>query len=79
METVGEFTYLGNRVSAGGGCKAAVTARTRCELFRLREYGEFGRRFPLKLKGAVNTSYVRPAILYGSEAWCLKESELGIL
>ena len=24
-------------------------------------------------------SYVRPEILYGSEAWCLKESELGIL
>ena len=24
-------------------------------------------------------SYVRPAILYGSEAWCLNESEMGIL
>ena len=23
--------------------------------------------------------YVRPAILYGSEAWCLKESDMGIL
>ena len=30
METVGGFTYLGDRVSAGRGCKAAVTARTRC-------------------------------------------------
>ena len=29
METVSEFTYLGDRVSAGGGCEAAVTARTR--------------------------------------------------
>ena len=30
VETVREFTYLGDRVSAGGGCEAAVTARTRC-------------------------------------------------
>ena len=39
----------------------------------------YGRRFPLRLKGAVYKSEVRPAILYGSEAWCLKESEIGIL
>ena len=26
VETVREFTYLGDRVSAGGGCEAAVTA-----------------------------------------------------
>ena len=36
----------------------------------------YGRRLPLRLKGVV---YVRLAILYGSEAWCLKESEIGIL
>ena len=30
VETVRELTYLGDSVSAGGGCKAAVTARTRC-------------------------------------------------
>ena len=30
VETVREFTYLGDRVSVGGGCEAAVTARTRC-------------------------------------------------
>ena len=28
VETVREFTYLGDRVSAGGGCEATVTART---------------------------------------------------
>ena len=27
VETVTEFTYHGDRVSAGGGCEAAVTAR----------------------------------------------------
>ena len=30
VETVCEFTYLGDMVSAGGGYEAVVTARTRC-------------------------------------------------
>ena len=78
VETVRELTYLGDRVSASGGCEAAVTARTRCGCVKLRECGEllYGRRLPLKLKGAVYKSYVSPAILHGSEAWCLKENEI---
>ena len=81
VETVGEFTYRGDRVNAGGGCEAAVTVRTRCWWVKYMEYGEslYGRRFPLSLKKAVNRSYVRPTMLYESEAWCLKESEMGIL
>ena len=31
------------------------------------------------LKVVVYRSYVRPAILYGGEASCLKESDMGIL
>ena len=30
VETVRELTYPGDRVNAGGGCEAALTARTRC-------------------------------------------------
>ena len=72
--TVREYTYLGDRLSAGGGCEAAVIVRTRCGWVKFREfcYLLYVRRFPLKLKGAVYKSYVRPAILYGGEAWCLK-------
>ena len=71
VETVSEFTYLGDRVSAGGGCEAAVTARTRCGWVKFRECGEllYDMRFPPKLIGAVYESYIRPAILYGSKAW----------
>ena len=81
VETVRDFTYLGDRVITCGGCEAALTARTRCGLVKIREWGEllYGRMFPLRLKWSVYRSYVRPAILYGSEAWCLKESEMGIL
>ena len=32
-----------------------------------------------RLKGAVHKNCVRPVILCGSDAWCLKESEIGIL
>ena len=30
VQTVSELTYHGVRVGAGGGCEAAVAARTRC-------------------------------------------------
>ena len=30
------------------------------------------------MEGAVHESYVRPAILYGCESWCLEGSEIGI-
>ena len=65
VETVCEFTCLGDRVSAGGGCEAAVTARTRCGCVKLSECGEllYGRRFHLRLKWAVYENYARPAIL----------------
>ena len=80
METIKEFTYLGDRVCVKGGCEAAVTASTRCGWVKFRECGEllYGRRFPLRQKWAVYSGYVRPAILHGSEAWCLKESDMGI-
>ena len=81
VETVREFTYLGDRVSAGGGCEADVTARTTCWWAKPKECGELlpNRRFSLKQKRSVYKSYISPAILYGSEAWCLKEREMGIL
>ena len=55
VETVLEFTYLGDRVSAGGGCEVDVTARTRCGCVMFLECGELlcGWRFPLRLKSAV--------------------------
>ena len=47
-------------MSAGGGCDAAVTAKTRCGWVMFRECGEllYGRRFLLTLKEAVYRSDV---------------------
>ena len=81
VEIVGEFTYLGDRVSAGGGCETAVTDRTTCGWAKLRECSDFlfGRKFPLSLKVGIFKSYLSQTILYGSEAWFLKEVEMIIL
>ena len=66
-------------MSAGGECEAAVTARTRCKWIKFMEYSELlCDRFYLRLKRSVYESYLRLAMLYGSEAWCLKKSEVGI-
>ena len=74
VKSVRELTYLGDSVRVGGGCMADVTARTRWGWVKLRECDELllDMRFPLYLKRAVYKSYIMPAILYGSEAWCLK-------
>ena len=55
-------------MSAGGGCEAAVTTRTRCGWLKFRECGEllYGKKFTLRLKEIVYRSQVRPAILYTS-------------
>ena len=66
-------------MTAGGGCEVAVTARTRCGWVKLRVCSAllYGRGNHLKQKSVVFKSCTRPAILYGREAWCLKESEMG--
>ena len=78
VKTVREFTYLGDMLSAGGGRKADVSARTICWWAKCRGCGEliYGLRFLKKPKGAAYKSYIRPAILHGSEAWCLIENEI---
>ena len=81
VETVSKFSYLGDRLNATGRCETAVTARTRIGWMKFRECSEIlkGRRFSLKMKGKVYKSFVRSAMLYGSEAWCLTEKETAIL
>ena len=37
------------------------------------------KRFSLKLKGMVYQSFLRSAMLYGSETWCSRENEMAIL
>ena len=69
-----------SKLCVGGGCQAAVTVRIRCGYIEFRECGEllYG-RFHIMLKWIIYKGFLRPAILYGSDVWCLKVSEMGIL
>ena len=73
--------YLGDRLNAKGGSEAAVTARTRIGWIKFRECEElvYGKKFSLKMKGRIDQSCVRSAMLYGSETWCLRDNQLAIL
>ena len=48
---------------------------------KFRECGEilFRKRFFLQMKGKIYKSYVRSAMLYGNETWCLRENKVAIL
>ena len=56
-------------MNASGGCEAAVTARARIGRVKFKECGELlnSERLSLKMKGMIYRSYVRSAMLYGSE------------
>ena len=60
VETLRGFCYLGDRVNASGGCKAAVTAGARIGWVKFKERRELlnSERFSLKMKGTVYRSYV---------------------
>ena len=82
VETVKGFCYLADWLNANGGCEAAVTARTRAGWKKFRECGEilFGKiLFVDERKDILYMSYVRLAMLYGTETWCLRENKVAIL
>ena len=81
VETVSKFTYLGDRLNATDGFKTTVTAGSRIGRMKFSECSKIikGRRFSLKMKGKIYKSCIRSAMLYGSEAWCLRKKEMAIL
>ena len=78
LEAVDRFCYLGDMLSAGGGCMAAATARCRCA------WGKFRENFPLltskpvpfDLRGRLFSSNVRSSMLHGTETWPMTSAAL---
>ena len=81
VETMTEFSYLGDGINLGGGCVAAVTSRTRLGWVNFRECQNLlcPKKSSLKIKGIAYKSCVRSVILYGSETWSIDQNEIGIL
>ena len=78
LEAVDRFCYLGDMLSAGGGCMAAATARCRCA------WGKFPENLPLltskpvpfDLRGRLFSSNVRSSMLHGTETWPMTSAAL---
>ena len=81
VEAVKGFCCLRDRLNASGGCETAVISRINIGWMIFRECGKLfhGRRSSLRMKGMVHQSCIKSAMLYGSETWCLRETEMAIL
>ena len=73
LEVVASFCYLGDMLSAGGGCEKAVTTRVKTAWKKFRELLPVltSRHLSYKTRGHVYSSCVRSAMLHASETWPL--------
>ena len=78
LENVDRFCYLGDMLSAGGGCMAAATARTRSAWGKFHEHVPLltARALPMKLKGRLFSSNVRSSMLHATETWPMSSDAL---
>ena len=78
LENVDRFCYLGDMLSAGGGCMAAAIARCGAAWAKFRQHLPLltDRSLPLKLKGRFFNSNVRSSLLYATETWPMSKAAL---
>ena len=81
LEVVPEFCYLGDMLSAGGGCELAAITHCKCawgkfwQLLPLLTNGQV----PLLTRGKVYSSCVRSVMLHEAETWAMKAVTLNRL
>ena len=74
---VDSFCYLGDMLSAGGGCEIAVTTRVKTAWKKFRELPVLTScHLSYKTRGHVYSSCVRSAMLHASETWPLTKTNL---
>ena len=78
LEVVASFCYLGDMLSAGGGCEITVTThvKTAWKKFRERLPVLTSHHLSCKTHGHVYSSCVRSAMLHASETWPLTKTNL---
>ena len=78
LEVVASFYYLGDMLSAGGGCEITVTSRVKTAWKKFRELPPVltSRHLSYKTRGYVYSSCVQSAMLHASETWPLTKKNL---
>ena len=78
LEVVASFCYLGDMLSAGGGCEMAVTTRVKTAWKKFMELLPVltSCHLSYKTRGHVYSSCVRSAMLHASETWPLTKTNL---
>ena len=75
IKSVDGFNYLGSTITADGSEEREVARRTQTGWKNWREVSGVlcDRRMPVKLKGKVYKTVIRPAMMYGTEATPIKK------
>ena len=73
LEVVASFCYLGDMLSAAGGCELSTTTRVKTAWKELKPVLS-SRHFSFKTRGRVYSSCVRSAMLHASETWPVTKS-----
>ena len=78
LDNVDSFCYLGDMLSAGGGCMSAVTTRCKSAWGKFRQLLPLltARSLPPKTKGRLFSSCVRSTLLHASETWPMTSTAL---
>lgn len=73
LEAVPEFCYLGDMLSAGGGCDLAAVTRCKCAWGKFRQLLPLltNRHLPLLTRGRVYSTCVRSVMLHAAETWAM--------
>ena len=78
LDIVNEFCYLGDTISAGGGCERAIVTRVRCAWSKFRELLPLltSRSISLKRRGHLFSSCVRSVLLHAAECWATTKKDM---
>ena len=81
LEVVPEFCYLGDMLSAGGGCELAAITHCKCAWGKFRQLLPLltNRQVPLLTRGKVYSSCVRSVMLHAAETLAMKADTLNRL
>lgn len=81
LPTVTQFKYLGSILTSDGKIDNDVIHRTTTGWYKWRQLTGVmcDRKMPLKVKGQMYKTAIRPAVLYGSECWATNKTHLNKL